>query len=240
MSSRTILSRVALGSALVSTADAPAAIVVFDITPDVTLNLASYTFDGFGIVSLDLAAGTFVSAARTIEPRDDVSNSDILTLGGYYGDFWIHSNPGAALVAVDGANGSTFLSHGASIGWYTVDTPQFGSLPQLTTIGPGASAESAYLGLLLDSPRLFGWLEFSYNYPEGGEPTLTLTRFAFNDVPNESILAGQTAAVPEASTLGLVGGLFGLVALAHARRRQQKKAAASEKFLSLAAGEKLN
>jgi hypothetical protein len=38
----------------------------------------------------------------------------------------------------------------------------------------------------------------------------------------------------------LVGGLFSLVAAAHVRRRRQQKAAASDKFLALAAGEKLN
>jgi hypothetical protein len=100
-----------------------------------------------------------------------------------------------------------------------------------------------YLGLKLTNGTdiHYGWFEF--NSTDGQaflEHQFTFTRFAFNDVAGQSILAGQTTAIPEASTLGLVGGLFGLVAAAHVRRRKFKQAAASDKFLALAAGEKLN
>jgi hypothetical protein len=89
--------------------------------------------------------------------------------------------------------------------------------------------------------NFYGWIEAVAT--ASNDPlfnNVTFTRFAFNDIAGQSILAGQTTAIPEASTLGLVGGLFGLVAAAHVRRRKQKKAAASDKFLALAAGEKLN
>jgi hypothetical protein len=104
-----------------------------------------------------------------------------------------------------------------------------------------------YLGLVLVQyyqgiPEFnYGWFEInSTDNPLNGAHVFTFTRFAFNDVAGQSILAGQTTAIPEASTLGLVGGLFGLVAAAHVRRRKLKQAAASDKFLALAAGEKLN
>jgi hypothetical protein len=83
----------------------------------------------------------------------------------------------------------------------------------------------------------YGWLELTGN----GSGGIVATRFAFDDQINAAwVYAGDVGAVPEPSTLGLVGGLFGLVAAAHLRRRKLKQVAASEKFLALAAGEKLN
>ena len=83
----------------------------------------------------------------------------------------------------------------------------------------------------------YGWLELTGN----GSGGIVATRFAFDDQINAAwVYAGDVGAVPEPSTLGLVGGLFGLVAAAHLRRRKLKQVAASDKFLALAAGEKLN
>ncbi len=83
----------------------------------------------------------------------------------------------------------------------------------------------------------YGWLELTGN----GSGGLIATRFAFDDQANAAwVYAGDAGAIPEPSTLGLVGGLFGLVAAAHLRRRKLKQVAASDKFLALAAGEKLN
>jgi hypothetical protein len=83
----------------------------------------------------------------------------------------------------------------------------------------------------------FGWLELTGD----GSGGIIATRFAFDTQINAAwVYAGDAGAIPEPSTLGLVGGLFGLVAAAHLRRRQLKKAAASDKFLALAAGEELN
>ena len=55
----------------------------------------------------------------------------------------------------------------------------------------------------------------------------------------QAILAGQTTAVPESSTLGFAGGLFGLVVAAHLRRRKAKQAAAPDSLLKLAGGESI-
>lgn len=99
---------------------------------------------------------------------------------------------------------------------------------------------NSYIALqLMVSPTeyQYGWLELTGN----GSGGLIATRFAFDDQANAAwVYAGDVGAIPEPSTLGLVGGLFGLVAAAHHRRRKLKQVAASEKFMALAAGEKLN
>jgi len=85
--------------------------------------------------------------------------------------------------------------------------------------------------------RQFGWLELMGD----GSGGIIATRFAFDTQINSAwVYAGDAGTIPEPSTLGLVGGLFGLVAAAHLRRRKLKQVAASDKFLALAAGEKLN
>jgi len=113
----------------------------------------------------------------------------------------------------------------------------FSNLTAVNILGYFSTDSPNYIGLkmTIGGNDHYGWFEIV-----GDGENLVLTRFAFNNVAGQSILAGQTTAVPEASTLGLVGGLFGLVAAAHVRRRRAKQAAASDKFLALAAGEKLN
>jgi hypothetical protein len=114
--------------------------------------------------------------------------------------------------------------------------------PMLPT-SRGSVSESTsgtrYIGLRLQGGEgdNFGWLEVSYSARVDGVRTYTFTRFAFG---TDFQAITTPTAIPEASTLGLVGGLFGLVAAAHVRRRKLKQAAASDKFLALAAGEKLN
>jgi hypothetical protein len=102
------------------------------------------------------------------------------------------------------------------------------------------SSGTSYVALIRTvslTERQYGWLELTGD----GSGGIIATRFAFDTQINAAwVYAGDAGAIPEPSTLGLVGGLFGLVAAAHLRRRQLKKAAASDKFLALAAGEKLN
>jgi hypothetical protein len=135
-----------------------------------------------------------------------------------------------------GENDMALLSYGDEVSPYL---PGIYSFQYVAALGIADISEvTVYLGLRItldNNDTHYGWAQIS----RAGDSVL-IPRFAFNDVANESILAGQTTAVPEASTLGLVGGLFGLVAAAHVRRRKAKQAAASDKFLALAAGEKLN
>lgn len=92
----------------------------------------------------------------------------------------------------------------------------------------------AGLRLVSDGQTYYGWLEGA---TQGDE--FSFTRFAFNNVAGQGLYAGTLSAVPEASTLGFAGGLFGLVAAAHFHARRRRQASASASLLALAAGEKL-
>ena len=220
MSSTSILPRLALG-ALATASTASGAIVVFDF-PDATRD--NYDFPGtLSFSAINLQSASYQTSGATT-PRFQVSVS--------YGSY--------AYLDFLGGNGvsasASFLSAGDPIG------PALGFLSTVSSYTQAVPTGTIYLALRLSDGAAshYGWLEIISTNGSVGQDVFTFTRFAFNDVAGESILAGQTAAVPEASTLGLVGGLFGLVAAAHVRRRKAKQAAASDKCLTLAAGEKLN
>lgn len=232
MPSTITLSRLALGVAATAST-ASGAIVVFDINPDYVgsggatlgaprgfgaLNFVNGSI-GSGSTSFTLQSNyTYVSFFNNTVKAGSVVNSGVTPLLLQAG-----ASIGPSLVA-DFAN--------VNVSFYKADTP--------------AGTHYIALGRDLNDDGIienYGWLEIvAADGSDFGdlENNLTFTRFAFNDVAGQSILAGQTTAIPEASTLGLVGGLFGLVAAAHLRRRKLKQAAASDKFLALAAGEKLN
>jgi hypothetical protein len=229
MATKFLLSRLALGGALTTTSTVSGAIVVFDINPDQTFADNDYHY--FGVDALNFNNATFTPV---------VGNTGALFGFGtdYYAVAFRVGSSSYVRVAGYAGNRLSMLSLGDSVDY---------GASFLFTASNSNSANSAsgirYMGLRLEDglDYHYGWLEFQFTeLDEFGNRDYTFTRFAFNDVAGQSILAGQTIAVPEASTLGLVGGLFGLVAAAHARRRKAKQAAASDKFLSLAAGEKLN
>ena len=200
---------------------ANASIVVFDIDPDAFFPVFGYGYKGIG--ELNFADGTFSNpAAYTVSFGVQGNYQYVDFVGGLVGF------------------SSTFFQAGESIGLGVFSSRSIRHEKAFTPEG------IYYLGLRREAQPFqvqYGWLELQVTDSGdflGEYNDITLTRFAFNDAAGQTILAGQTTAVPEASTLGFAGGLFGLVALAHARRRQQKKSAASEKFLALAAGEKLN
>jgi hypothetical protein len=218
---------IALAGASLSTSSLPAAIVVFDISPDITGYSTNFSFSGIQSGQLNFANGTYAAGQSAFYA------------GTLYGAFDVRG--GTTRFAVLGGVTPLFFNSGNTIS----SSETFGASNATFTIAAGdVPVGTYYLGLrsTQDSLTRFGWLEVvSQSHGFGGfDRQFTFTRFAFNDVAGESILAGQTSAVPEASTLGLVGGLFGLVAAAHIRRRKLKQAAASDKFLALAAGEKLN
>jgi hypothetical protein len=237
MSSRTVLSRLALGGALASAADVNGAIVVFDtngasVDANVDSGYGERLF--FGSINLN---GTFtISKTRALQNPPAVSAPSFRLLAEtYYGGFYFTGSSGGSSVTI-GVTGSNNLELFA-LNEAISSASSFYFNPNAYT--SGIPVGTHYVGLRLvtvDSDVHYGWVELSTT----GNEVFSLPRFAFNDVAGQSILAGQTTAVPEASTLGLVGGLFGLVAAAHVRRRRQQRAAASDKFLALAAGEKLN
>ena len=202
---------------LASASSASAAIVVFDINPDFQAahNLPNSLLQ---IGSLNFSNGSFANSTRLIIGNLESTDS-----------FYLYSN---SLLS-----GSTLLPTGSMIG----SEVSFNNLVFFDLYFTETPLGTHYIALRDNDTNLYGWIEaIATASNDSLYNNVTFTRFAFNDIAGQSILAGQTTAIPEASTLGFVGGLFGLVAAAHLRRRKFKQAAASDKFLALAAGEKLN
>ncbi len=216
---------------LASASSASAAIVIFDINPD--FQATHTTSRVLQVGSLNFSNGTFSNATfgtLGLFYIDNYSNTKTV----YFGSFDSESSFDVYNTAI----GNSLISSGVSID----ASSNFTNSKRIFHYNGNTPVGTHYIALStnLGGGNQYGWIEFTAAYGNGTYNDLTFTRFAFNDVAGQSILAGQTTAIPEASTLGLVGGLFGLVAAAHVRRRKLKQAAASDKFLALAAGEKLN
>ncbi|MFN7339555.1 MAG: hypothetical protein ACK5VI_00525 [Opitutia bacterium] len=208
---------------VLSSASSSAAIVVFDANNQTHQVGEEYS----RIASINLQDGSFIANA----PNNLVGAGFMFSssVDGMYGDYFHITGFSIRIKDTIGS-----LLDPSALSFSSADSFVPGIDRELSQIPLGTH----YVGLVLleNSQSYYGWLEFT----RVSSSEFQMNQFAFNDVAGQSILAGQTTAVPEASTLGFAGGLFGLVALAHARRRRQKQAAASEKFLALAAGEKLN
>jgi len=231
------VSKLALG-ALASASTASAGIVVFDFPDisgntninsaslqvgDLTLSPPSFTNDNGSGVSFNFHAQFYSVAASS-------DMGQFVTTGTFY-----FSSEILAFLSVGDSISSSSL--------FTSIDPLYGSNGMATSQSMPVGTRYIGISMPFGEQTHYGWLELELSNLDGTNGvhrSVSITRLAFNDVAGQSILAGQTTAIPEASTLGLVGGLFGLVALAHARRRKLKQAAASDKFLALAAGEKLN
>lgn len=217
-------SKLALG-ALASASSASAGIVVFDF-PDVTYD----NLDNFGTiqcVSIDLVSQTFVFNDSGDTPAFGALTNYERGFGFYGWDVSAAlAGPNYLEVFLPGSTVSSALNFSTAISY---------------RYGSGLPRSTFFLGLRLtaDGQDHFGWLELTSADFADGYTQVTFKRFAFNDVAGESITTPGTP-VPEASTLGFVGGLFGLAVAAHLRRRRLKQSAASDAFLALAAGEKLN
>jgi hypothetical protein len=199
-------------------ATSSAAIVVFD-TNDVTLDHSSGYQSTF-FSSINISNGTF----SNLPLADPFIGAN--TVQTYYGSrFSIFSTVGVVFLGEEKPFGSLVDSSTELfdnfVGKYTFLLPQ----------------GVFYLALRLtqDSQNHYGWIQFTHSGTD-----IIFNQFAFENTPGASIVVGSTSAIPEASTLGFAGGLFGLIAAAHLRRRRQKQDAASDRFLALAAGEKLN
>ena len=236
MATNPALPRLALG-ALATASTASGAIVVFDINPNLSYAINSAGGTGFAVNSISLQNGTYVRGSDVYNPF----LFSVATRNGYL-DF----NP--RYQSAQGLYGTNqnlrVLGFNETIGSAGTFSPYlvfaYNSQPGRESLL--AAGGTSYLGMRLAAGAgsyNYGWIELTYGpLGAGNDRDITLTRFAVESIVNQSITT--PGAVPEASTLGLVGGLFGLVAAAHVRRRKAKQAAASDKFLALAAGEKLN
>lgn len=219
MSNSISLSRLAMGAAATAATSASGAVVVFDF-PDVSYdNLEN--IGGISVGSINLGAGTF-------DPFSTTSPGFNVRMDYYYG------------LVFDGFN-VTAASSGGYLGVVSAGSAVSSSLTfanSVSNYGSSLPRSIFYLGLKLSQGGQdhYGWLELSASdAPPGGYTTVTFHRFAFEDIAGQSITT--PAAVPEASTLGFAGGLFGLVVAAHLRRRKAAQAAAPDSLLKLAAGE---
>jgi hypothetical protein len=240
-----IAMRLILPTALLTAASsAPGAMIIFDI-PDLIVSDNQLGYNGLNIDSLNLADGSFTTSTFSTPVYSSPPPVGSFSFGTYN-----YSTPGQPNVffrlgyntivnpgAVQGGGALNFLAPGSVV---SNESLGFSGFP--TSIGSVSESTSGtrYIGLRLlgNDADYFGWLEVSYSARVDGVRNYTFTRFAFEGTAFQAITT--PTAIPEASTLGLVGGLFGLVAAAHVRRRKLKQAAASDKFLALAAGEKLN
>jgi hypothetical protein len=126
--------------------------------------------------------------------------------------------PGGNMGWVKGGFGSSgfFRTYDPGQGWRTFPA---GSRHGFATSGGGGSWEvggTGYVGFLFgpDNDVHYGWAsvdvtlvssDFSVSYEVG------VTGYAYNTVPNQPILAGQTSSTPEPGTLGLLAlGSLGL------------------------------
>lgn len=229
-----------------------AAIIVFDIDPNVTLGQPIWFEPNFADGTLNTSAGT-ANQSPFLNGRPSFGLS--LSSSELDGPTFLFSGDGIS------AGGSSVIIGTSYVNFGYMSYPVNVSQDRITSLALGTEIRTAtdvyaydnirgrvanfnsgtsYVALIRNlslTERQYGWLELTGD----GSGGIVATRFAFDTQVNAAwVYAGDTGAVPEPSALGFVGGLFGLVAAAHLRRRQLKKPAASDKFLALAAGEKLN
>ena len=244
----TSYSKVAVGSLAAASAagSAEAAIVYFDVNPAQT-SVPNSTLS-FG--SINLGTGTY-----TLNGLSDTSFGLYFSsfnggLSGYLSTIgsaeWGYTTPYIERLALnDGISGASAWSWNAPPNGYLF-TGYIGDSGNWGFTGNDDS-KTGFAPLRIDAGGgnyNYGWVEVttqvtnrSSTYLNGA--TVTVTGFAFEDQVNTAILAGDQggpAPVPEPGTMAVGAGLFALAVGAHLRRRREKKAAASEALLNLAAG----
>lgn len=92
--------------------------------------------------------------------------------------------------------------------------------------GPWGDAQNRYLGMefLLSGQEHFGWAEFTVTQEHVGRILFgiqaTLEGYAYDTVPNQAIIAGETSSTSEPGTLGLLA--LGSLGLGLWRRKKQE------------------
>jgi len=179
-----------------------------------------------GTINFNLASGSRSGLFRTLRVNGNGISGDSVrgynTLGN---GFASALTKGAAIgpgQVFQNANNTT--SHWGNLGLQMVGET-FG---RSFLSGPWVNVSDRYLGLKFDvsGQTYYGWIGFSFVGAQSSQfgLTATLTGYAYDTVPNQQILAGQTTATPEPGTLGLLA--LGSLGLGFWRRR---KAVTSDK-----------
>ena len=243
----------ATGLLVAGSSPVAAAIIVFDIDPNVTLGQPIWFEPNFADGTLNTSAG-IANQSPFLNGRPSFGLS--LSSSELDGPTFLFSGDGISAGGSSVIIGTSYVFYGG-YGGYPINVSQ----DRITSLTLGTEIRTAtdvyaydnikgrvanfnsgtsYVALIRTlslTERQYGWLELTGD----GSGGIVATRFAFDTQVNAAwVYAGDSGAIPEPSTLGFVGGLFGLVAAAHLRGRQLKQKAASDKFLALAAGEKLN
>jgi hypothetical protein len=218
-----------VAASVAAPSEADAAIVFFDVNPDQTINPGgpqSVTFGSIDLVNgtytLNNSTGTWLYFSVASTSWFDLANN-IETAG---------SGPVPGYDAYKLSLGDP-INDAALIQWGTVS----GSFSDWNFGGSG------YIALRLNAGGgnyNYGWAQLSFVNNGDLTTALTISGFAFENTVNTSINAGDQgggpAPVPEPGTMAVGAGLFALAVGAHLRRRREKKAAASDALLNLAAG----
>ena len=139
-------------------------------------------------------------------------------------DFFAHTGGGIvsrplAAGAVIGPSQHFVRGTSASRNWFVIS----GSARSYDTRGGPWLNKADFLGFRFtsDGQLHYGWADFSLS-PFGG----SFGPYAYDTVPNQSILAGQTSSTPEPGTLGLLA--LGSLGLGFWRRKKQEAEVSSQ------------
>ena len=227
-----------------------AAVIYFDVNPDQTLIGNNSDFVTFG--DIDLSTGTYVTGTY---PAAWVGNFFSIGMdfagrlrAGLYGGTvqWGLSptdysglTPFNPIRIQKMAFGTSISDISPSIGSWVNN----GEYMLYNGSGPWVGGGNAYAPLRINAGGgnyNYGWVNINFTDNTDETSSSIITGFAFEDQINTAIFAGDQgggpAAVPEPGTMAVGAGLFALAVGAHLRRRREKKAAASDALLNLAAG----
>lgn len=229
---------------------AEAAIVYFDVSPDEVLVGSTFGYVNFG--SINLGAGTYSKGS---------TSGDFFAIGmDFGGDLFSGHYFGTVqwgLSPTDYSGGTPFqptrvqkVGYGTSISDISASIGSwvnYGPYMSYNGSGPWAGGGNAYAPLRINAgggDYHYGWVNINFTDNGDGTSTSTITGFAFEDVVNTAILAGDTgasgsgSAVPEPSSVALLalGGLFGLAARRNMMQKQAENPSIPTSLMQLASG----
>lgn len=220
------------------------AAIVTGSTP-LTINTSSPSADfAFGIAGLEAFQFNFVETNSFVGSSEPVVFNNLDIFAKQAGAQWI----GGTSVGT-GVSGTVFGVHRLAAGApVTVDNPEWNGWPKASAQGadpevlygnlaffnPSATAsqqgqflgQSGFLGVRFqwNGNTHYGWIEADGN---ATATVLTISQWAYNDIPGEGILAGQPTAVPEPASWPVGLGLLALGAAGVTQYRRQRSCAKS-------------